>query len=454
MTKEELELKKLNLEIKKLKRPLLLRPEFLGLIIPFLTIIIAYFLNKPEIEQALKQREWEIDKNNWEIKIANQELKEEKKKLNSERDLLIEQKQQIGLQIDSLKTQYNKTVDSLNNEITKVNDKRVETLKKLASKESELQLKPIKDAIAYIKSKNYSSYRAKEFFYLIDTKENHPNRALHIKIIKDALKNTNSSIHQLRLSLFLLNGEQDQSLITKIEDLIYSNPEKIDEDVIRIIDEYTRYFSYDYPFEKELSTLRFNVFELALEMHRKGKNILKYKSNYSILAPRPYNFKPENSQPISVTKDHKILIPFYAIYFKDIENYFEAIRISLNMINNPKEFSDEKNYGIDMLAYFNRLIYLTKIQHLIITNDLSSDETASILRFLPDEDHRAFYGPGWEKFEHFDIPKSVDKSLWNTWKNNNQELININSEQHIDALFEKIKTYWVKNKKPINDLFQ
>ncbi|MCO6360642.1 hypothetical protein [Roseivirga pacifica] len=434
MDRQELEEEKLKLEIRKLKQPFLLRPEFLGLIIPFITIFITYLLNKPTIDLAFKQREWQIEKDNWQIEKRNKDLKEEENKL-------IHERKQIRNQLDSLLQLYQVTSDSLKREISRIDLNRLAAINRLNKTESQLLQKPINDAIKYIKSKNYSFHDVKNYLYLIDSE----NQKINREILKDSINTTLDILQKVRLNFFLLRGTKNARVIDDIEKIIGSNLSAINSDVIREINDNTGYVGYNFPLQKELQILRFNSLEYIIENYRKGDLTLRHKSSYSHLLPNRTHWKDQNMTPHYIDKE-KLVIPFYALYFKDIENYFELIRISLAMINDPSQYSDERRNGIFTLAELNRLVFLSKSYELLSENRLTGDESAAILQLLPDANYRTRYGPGWEGFEQFSLPTSINLEDWKNWKETHANQYEFNLESNSEKLFEQITDYWKKNR--------
>ena len=416
--KDLLETQKLKLEIKKLEQPFFLRPEFLGLIIPFLTIFATYIFNKKEIDQALKQRKWEIDKANWELDIKNEKLKEDIK-LNSYRN-------------DSLKNIYNLALEKKTNEIASLEKKAGEIIFKLNSKETELQLWPIKEAIRNIKSKETRQI-SQAYLDLLNPMDK--SKIQNTKILQDSIlaqKDFNSIV---KLRSYLILGSRNKIEIKKLKDYIFSNNKEIDGTILNFIENCTSYIGYNFPLQSDLQTFRISLLEFIVSSKRLGNQSLE-PTDYNILLP-DYFWEDSNKDPIVL--NDIIVLPYFVRYFKDIENYFELIQINLKMINSPRSYGEDRQHGIARLAQLNPLIFLSKTYELIKANVLTKNESSLLLKYLPDKKNNTILGPR-EGYEKYNVPSSLDIENWEKWKHQNLDVFNKNNESNLEKLFAEIRT--------------
>lgn len=409
------EIAKLDLEVRKLSRPIFLKPEFLGLVIPFIAILVTYFINREDIHKALELREKKIALENTILKVEQSNLRKQEQGLrdtieNLNSEFLLKQKQleaQFKVKEDSVKA----SVDSLGAHVTTLQARKteLEAITRNLSESNELVL-----------TKNYVHKICNAMFFNLDNEFDDfiallrdpmtkaSSRKKHLQYVQSVIDTTSGFRNKIRLKAVLIYGNVDKyqfgekKHLKELKSWLAANPKKI---TPKIMDDLTsRVFS-----GRDI----FSSVELIVQQHREGKLSTKIDQNELLTM---FEFPTV----------------FYGVnhrhgQFKHLENYLYLLEIAAGNVNSilPKqnlEGADKASVYLSMSALRNLapLTYCSMAAKAILECPHQEDFIIYSIRGTLDR-----LDLTQRDLEKYSIPRSTDVEQWRKWTESQKEAVKL-----------------------------
>lgn len=403
------ELEKLNLEIKKLRKFVFLRPEFLGLFIPLISILITYWINREDINSALKQREQKIAIENKLLQLQQRDLQEKETKIIGRIDSL---EFSFKNKNDSLKLAYKAKTDSLNNVVTNLNKtttslnvQKMALQSKISSLESEFDFILPKEYVTKIIGARYLTI-ADEVRYFVkllkDTTKN-SNREQYITFLETIIDTTQNLQHRIRIQSLLVNGTKRSYELNPT----YFNPilKWLENEYTEITPELISDLGATIWADQEV----FPAVELVLEKFRLGL----LDSEVSI-----HDF-------LNVLQYHLPLDQRPHAKFKNMENYFFVLEQSSKVIHDylagvNNLHNNQARAAIATLRRYAPLAFAALASKFIL--DFPEKREFIYYNILPDLE---YFDIEYYSVYKYSIPTDITLELWQEWSSNNSDLIKL-----------------------------